>query len=128
MWVAEDDRVERGIAHVAEFEVAQAEQVAHPRCCKDEAADLGRAEGHRVARQRSRGEMRAAMLVDPAAQGPDEILPVPWGVVRLQQEHGLLLSRRRRELVPGLHDRPEVVLVRLVEIDVSRNLERARRG
>src|SRR3954454_217042 len=125
MWGAQHDTVERRLVQVANLEVSKAEQVGDSRRREDEPAHLSRAEGHRVARKAASSEMRAAPMVDPAAQGSDQVLSPPRAVVGLEQERRTPPSRRRRELVPGLHLGSEIVFVGLVEVDIAGDLERA---
>ena len=95
---------------------------------EDQPADLGGSQGDRVARQAPRGQPGLAVLVDPAVEGRDEVLPAPRGVVGREHEPRPSSARWRREDVRGLHGEPEVVLVVLVEVDVSGDLDRSGQG
>ena len=121
----ERDGVERGLVQVAKLEIREAEEVADARCREHQPADLSRSQGDWVARKDPRGEMEPAVSVDPAVERRDEVLPAARAIARREDEPRSGLAGRRRELVRGPHDVPEVVLVVLVELDVTGDVERA---
>src|SRR6185503_10110963 len=113
---SERDGVERGLVQIPKLEIREAEEVADARCPENQPADLSRSQGDRVARKYPGGEMGLAALVDPALERCDEVLPAARAVGRREDELRPPSARRRRELVRGSHDVPEVVLVVLVEL------------
>ena len=121
---AEQDRVERRLVQVADLEVPQAQQVADARRGEDEPAHLSGPQGDRVARKVRSGQPGPAVLVDPAAERRRRGSARGAGCSRSRARAAASSARAAGELVPGLHGQPEVVLVRLVEVDVSGDLDR----
>src|SRR3954454_21748348 len=108
---SERDGVERGLVQIAKLEIREAEEVADARCRENQPADLSRSQGDPVARKDPGAETGPAALVDPAVERRDEVLSAVWAVGRREDEPRPRAARRRRQLVRGLHDVPEVVLV-----------------
>ena len=128
---AEQHGVDGRLVQVADLEVAQAQQVADPRGGEDQPADLGRAERDGVARQAARDSRGSTVVVDPAVERADQVLPAARRVVASRGPAAPPAAGWGIRSVDRRQGEPEVVLVGLVEVDVAGDLDgpdRARSG